>query len=168
MQPLVVTLLLAADAQQRFDELRARHFPADRLVVGAHVTLFHAVPGEHEDAVRADLGTAAARPPFDVEVSGLRSLGRGVAYDLRSDDVTGLRADLARRWAPWLTRQDAQWRHPHVTVQNKVAPETARALHDDLAAGFEPYPVRAEGLGLWRYVGGPWDPVARYAFGPEA
>ncbi|GHE14143.1 2'-5' RNA ligase family protein [Klenkia taihuensis] len=163
--PLVVTLLLAQEAQQRFDELRSRHFPADRLVVGAHVTLFHAVPGEHEDAVRADLAAAADRPGFDVEVAGVRMLGRGVAFDLRSDDVTGLRTALARRWAPWLTRQDAQWRHPHVTVQNKVTPAAARALHDDLADGFEPYPVPASGLGLWRYEGGPWAPLDRYPFG---
>ncbi|SCX38076.1 2'-5' RNA ligase superfamily protein [Klenkia marina] len=165
MRPLVVTLLLDDEAQQRFDDLRSRHFPADRNHLQAHVTLFHAVPGEHEDVVRADLGTAAARPPFDVEVSGLRFLGRGVAYDLHSEVVTSLRGDLARRWAPWLTRQDAQWRHPHVTVQNKVDAEVARALHADLAAGFEPYRVRAEGLGLWRYDGGPWTPLARYAFG---
>ncbi|MCO7219358.1 2'-5' RNA ligase family protein [Klenkia sp. PcliD-1-E] len=163
--PLVVTLLVAEEAQQRFDELRARHFPADRLVVGAHVTLFHAVPGEHEDAVRADLAAAADRPGFEVEVAGVRLLGRGVAYDLRSDDVVDLRTALARRWAPWLTRQDAQWRHPHVTVQNKVTPAAARALHGDLAAGFEPYPVPAAGLGLWRYEGGPWSPLARYVFG---
>lgn len=165
MRPLVVTLLLDDEAQQRFDDLRSRHFPGDRLVVGAHVTLFHAVPGEHEDAVRTDLGTAAGRPPFDVEVSGLRLLGRGVAYDLRSDDVTALRGDLARRWAPWLTRQDAQWKHPHVTVQNKVAPERARALHADLAADFTPYAVPATGLGLWRYDGGPWTALASYPFG---
>jgi hypothetical protein len=163
--PLVVTLLLEQEAQRRFDELRSRHFPADRLVVGAHVTLFHAVPGEHEDAVRADLAAAADRPGFDALVAGVRMLGRGVAFDLRSDDVTGLRTALARRWAPWLTRQDAQWRHPHVTVQNKVTPAAARALHDDLAAGFEPYPVRASGLGLWRYENGPWAAVARYPFG---
>ena len=164
-QPLVVTLLLADDAQQRFDRLRERHFPADRNHLAAHVTLFHAVPGEHEDAVRADLAAAADRPAFDVEVGGLRFLGRGVAYDLHSDDVTDLRAALARRWAPWLTAQDAQWRHPHVTVQNKVTPAAARALHADLAADFTPYPVPATGLGLWRYEGGPWSPVASYAFG---
>jgi 2'-5' RNA ligase len=165
MQPLVVTLLLADDAQRRFDRLRERHFPADRNHLAAHVTLFHAVPGEHEDAVRADLADAADRPAFDVEVVGLRSLGRGVAFDLHADEVTDLRTALAGRWAPWLTRQDAQWRHPHVTVQNKVTPAAARALHDDLAAGFTPYRVPATGLGLWRYEGGPWSALGSYPFG---
>jgi hypothetical protein len=28
-----------------------------------------------------------------------------------------------------------------------------------------PYDVEVVGLGLWRYLGGPWEPVERYAFG---
>ncbi|KQS68290.1 2'-5' RNA ligase family protein [Modestobacter sp. Leaf380] len=163
--PLVVTLLLADEAQQRFDDLRARHFPADRNHLAAHVTLFHAVPGEHVGRVRDDLRTAADRPAFDVEVTGLRLLGRGVAYDLRAPELSALRADLAASWAPWLTRQDSSWRHAHVTVQNKVEPAVARALHEDLAAGFAPERVPATGLGLWRYLGGPWEPVAEFPYG---
>jgi len=162
--PLVVTLLLAEEAQGRFDRLREQHFPADRNHLAAHVTLFHAVPGEHLDRVTADLGTTADRAPFDVEVTGLRLLGRGVAYDLTAPELTALRADLARSWAPWLTRQDASWKHAHVTVQNKVRPEQAKALYDDLAASFAPERVPAVGLGLWRYLGGPWEPVERFAF----
>ena len=42
--PFILTLTLDPQAQARFDALRARHFPADRLFVGAHVTLFHALP----------------------------------------------------------------------------------------------------------------------------
>jgi hypothetical protein len=62
--------------------------------------------------------------------------------------------------------QDRQKHAPHVTVQNKVAPAVARALHERLLAEFVPYDVRARGLGLWRYLGGPWDPVAAFPFGP--
>jgi hypothetical protein len=50
-------------------------------------------------------------------------------------------------------------------VQNKVDPAVARALHARLSAAFEPGTVGARGLGLWRYLGGPWEPVARYPFG---
>ncbi|RBY79502.1 2'-5' RNA ligase family protein [Geodermatophilus sp. TF02-6] len=164
-EPLVVTLLLGEEAQQRFDRLRAAHFPAERNHLAAHVTLFHALPGEHEDAVAADLAEAARRPPFDVAVTGLRLLGRGVAYTLDSPELTALRAGLAAAWDPWLTRQDRQRHAPHVTVQNKVEPAMARALHDRLAAGFTPERVPARGLGLWRYLGGPWAPVAEYLFG---
>ena len=160
-----MTLLLGEEAQERFDRLRAAHFPPERNFLAAHVTLFHALPGEREDAVRADLGAAARRAPFAVDVTGVRFLGRGVAYELSSPEVDELRGALARTWAPWLTPQDRQRHRPHVTVQNKVAPEVARALHARLAAAFEPATVPARGLGLWRYLGGPWEPLAELPFG---
>ena len=163
--PLVVTLLLEESAQARFDRLRAEHFPAGRNHLQAHVTLFHALPGEHEDAVAVDLAAAADRPAFDVAVTGVRLLGRGVAYTLDPAELAGLRDRLAAVWRPWLTPQDRQRHAPHVTVQNKVDPAVARALHARLSAAFEPGPVGARGLGLWRYLGGPWEPVARYPFG---
>jgi 2'-5' RNA ligase len=161
---LIVTLLLDEEAQGRFDRLRAEHFPAKRNFLQAHVTLFHALPGEREDAVRADLAAAARRRPFEVAVTGVRFLGRGVAYDLASAELDRLRSSLAASWQPWLTPQDRQKHRAHVTVQNKVAPEVARALHERLSAAFVPGSVTACGLGLWRYLGGPWEPVAELSF----
>ena len=165
-EPLIVTLLLEEAAQQRFDRLREQHFPAERNFLAAHVTLFHALPGEQLDAVRADLAASADRPAFDVAVTGVRFLGRGVAYSLASSGLAVLRAGLVSSWEPWLTPQDRQRHAPHVTVQNKVAPAVARALHERLLAEFVPYDVRARGVGLWRYLGGPWKPVDEFAFGP--
>ena len=163
-QPLIVTLLLDEEAQQRFDRLRAAHFPPERNFLRAHVTLFHALPGDELATVDADLAAAAARPAFDVAVTGVRNLGRGVAYTLASAELAGLRAGLVAGWAPWLTPQDRQRHAPHVTVQNKVEPAVARALHADLAAAFVPEEVPARGLALWRYLGGPWEPVAEHLF----
>jgi 2'-5' RNA ligase len=164
VQPLIVTLTLDAAAQQRFDALREAHFPRERNHLQAHVTLFHALPGEQEEQVRTDLEAAAARAPFDVRVAGLRSLGRGVAYVLQSAELGALRAGLARVWQPWLTPQDAARHSPHVTVQNKVDPQRARALLADLEAGFSPYDVTAQGLALWRYLGGPWERLGTERF----
>jgi 2'-5' RNA ligase len=163
--PLIVTLLLDDEAQRRFDRLRAAHFPAERNRLAAHVTLFHALPGEHLAQVRDQLRTAAAQPPFDVAVTGVRFLGRGVALDLDAAELTALRSSLARSFDPWLTRQDRQWSRPHVTVQNNVEPAFARALHADLSAAFTPETVTARGLGLWHYRGGPWAPEAEFPFG---
>jgi 2'-5' RNA ligase len=132
--------------------------------VGAHVTLFHALPGERVDDVRRELALAAGRPPFPVAVTGVRFLGRGVALDLAAPELTALRADVAAAFADDLTPQDRQWRHPHVTVQNKVAPDVARELHDQLSAGFTPWTATARGLGLWHYRGGPWEPDAEFLF----
>lgn len=166
VQPLVVTLRLDEAAQERFDALRRAHFPPERNHLQAHVTLFHALPGTLEDEVRADLERSAGRPAYDVDVVRVRSLGRGVAYDLRSPELAAQRGGLARRWQPWLTPQDARSHAAHVTVQNKVPPERARALLRELEAGFGPYAVRAIGLALWRYRGGPWEPLATYRFSP--
>jgi 2'-5' RNA ligase len=164
--PLVLTLLLDPASQERFDALRRAHFPPERNHLQAHVTLFHALPGDREHDVRGDLEASAQRPAYDVQVVRVRSLGRGVAYDLRSPELSAQRAELARRWAPWLTPQDARPHAAHVTVQNKVAPDRARALLGELEAGFAPSAVRATGLALWRYLGGPWEPLADYRFSP--
>lgn len=166
-RPLILTLRLDAESQERFDALRRAHFPTGRNHLAAHVTLFHALPGAHADAVRTDLVAAAHRVPFAVEVAAPRPLGRGVAYDLRSRELDALRAALADRWRPWLTPQDARRFAAHVTVQNKVSPAAARALLDELRAGFVPGEARADGLDLWRYAGGPWEPDGGYAFRPD-
>lgn len=161
--PLIVTAVLDAQAQATFDALRERHFPPQRNHLAAHVTLFHALPGEHEQTVSADLAEVAGKASYDAEVAGLRLLGRGVAYELRSVPLTAARAELARRWGAWLTPQDRQGFRPHVTVQNKVAPDIARGLHAGLVADFQPFLVRVEGLALWHYRGGPWEPAALFA-----
>lgn len=165
-EPLVVTLLLEDGAQRRFDRLREEHFPPERNVLRAHVTLFHALPGEQLDAVSGELAAAADRGAFDVAVTGVRFLGRGVAYTLASPELATVRARLANAWQQWLTPQDRQRHAPHVTVQNKVAPTVARELHERLSAEFAPWSTRARGLGLWRYLGGPWEPVAELPFRP--
>ena len=162
--PLIVSLLVDEESQRRFDDLRTAHFPAARRVVGAHVTLFHALPGERVDDVRRELAVAADRPPFEVAVTGVRFLGRGVALDLAAPPLTGLRRQVAEAFDADLTPQDRQWKHPHVTVQNKVDPAVARELHAQLSAGFTPWTATARGLGLWHYRGGPWELDSEFPF----
>lgn len=172
--PLILTLALDPADQERFDALRRRHFPAARNHLGAHVTLFHALPGAALEAVTAVVAAAARRPAFALPVTRVRSLGRGVAYDLGGDELPGLHAALQRDLAAvageeGLTRQDAQRLSAHVTVQNKVTPAEARALHAELAEGFTPWTTTATGLALWHYRGGPWEAIGVHRFDdPEA
>ena len=107
---------------------------------------------------------AQKRTTFPVDVTGVRSLGRGTALVLDSEQLLALRADLAHRWSPWLTRQDAQRYSPHVTVQNKVEPAQARGLVEELAAAFEPWQLTATGVHVWRYLGGPWELIETVHF----
>ena len=167
--PLIVTLAFDPDTAAWLHALRQAHFPPARNVVPAHVTLFHALPGAHEAEVAAHLGAvAAAQAPFDVSFPDLRFLGRGVALRVESAPLAALRSVLARPFADVLTPQDAQGFRPHATIQNKVAPEAARATLAHLHATFTPRTGAARGLDLWRYRGGPWEPVDTYAFGGQA
>jgi hypothetical protein len=88
-----------------------------------------------------------------------------VAYDLDCPELVLMRADLAVRWADRLTAQDRAWVRPHVTVQNKVTPEVARATLAELQRLPPPPPATVVGIGVWRYLGGPWEPVAVVALG---
>ncbi|GAA2890142.1 2'-5' RNA ligase family protein [Pseudonocardia halophobica] len=165
MDPLVVTAVLDEPAQSRLNTLRRRHFPPERNHLDAHVTLFHALPGEHETPVAAALTDAVRREPPEAVVCDPRLLGRGVAFRVDAPGLLALRADLARAFGPWLTRQDRGKRELHVTVQNKVQPEQARDLHAALS-GDPPERTAVVALGLWRYRGGPWEPVATFPFAP--
>lgn len=162
--PLILSLALHPDDQARLDALRREHFPPDRNQLRAHVTMFHAVPGEHLPAVRDAVTQVCRRPPFPVEVTGVRPLGRGTALTLDSPELTDVRAALAREFSPWLTRQDAQTYRAHVTVQNFVTPAAARSLVARLTDGFEPWSVRATGVCVHRYLGGPWELLAQTPF----
>ena len=163
--PLIVTLTLEEAAQARFDAVRAAHFPAERLVVGAHVTLFHALPGELEAAVAARIAALCGETGrVAVSVRGLRFLGRGVAYALDAPEAARVRAALRAAFAEALTAQDRAAWSPHVTVQNKVAPAVARETFALLSAQPAPGAFEATGLALWRYRGGPWEAVGAWRF----
>ena len=164
--PFVLTVRLDAATQERFDALRRAHFPPGRSAVGAHVTVFHALPAGEQtpDAVGAVLAELAPEPSA-VHVTGVRSLGRGVAFTLEAPGVALVRRRLAEEFAGRLTPQDAQSWRPHVTVQNKVTPAEARTLLAQLSASFEPFEAVALGLDLWHYRGGPWEPERSFVFG---
>jgi 2'-5' RNA ligase len=155
--PLILTLAVDERAQTDFEHQRRLYFPAALNRIPAHISLFHALPGDELASIRTLLGDhAAATAPFPVHVHDVQKLGRGVAYSLRSDALAALHAQLRQAWLPWLTPQDAQGFRPHVVIQNKVDPVAARALYDRLAAGFRPYSITATGLLMWHYLGGPW------------
>ena len=167
--PLILTLQMDERSQKRFDGLRELHFPPERNYLRAHLTLFHKLPGEREAEISADLREICRdQEPLTLTATGLLSLGRGVAFELSSPELVVLRRELAGRWEPWLGAQDRQGFKPHVTVQNKVSLERARTLHERLLATFSPFEVRAVGLSLWRYLGGPWGPVGTYHLGKRA
>lgn len=87
-----------------------------------------------------------------------------LAYRLVSPVLEALRQDLAQAFSPWLTAQDRAAYRPHITVQNMAESAEARDLLERLQMDFEPFEIVAEGLLLWRYLGGPWALVNRFDF----
>ena len=165
-KPLIVSALLDTASQARFDGERQRYFPPARNFLGAHVTLFHTLPGAEQESVERRLQSACdAQAPAAFETRGLRLLGRGVAYDLHMPEVAAVRERLAAAWQAWLTPQDRQTFRPHVTVQNKVSPRDAVMLREALQASYAPWRGAVEGLALWRYEGGPWSHIGDLRFG---
>ncbi|WP_031555206.1 2'-5' RNA ligase family protein [Parvularcula oceani] len=163
--PIILTLQLDAETQGFFDRERQRWFPPRLDQVPAHLTLFHKLPGEEYEAVLRHVGEACARrAAFAVEVAEVVPLGKGVAYRLAARALDDLRADLAGRFSHWLTGQDRQRFRAHVTVQNKVTPDTAKASLGVIRAGFEPFAARAEGVQIWAYKGGPWGAMGAVGF----
>lgn len=162
--PIIVTLQFDEWTATLFETARRTHFPPAINKIPAHLTLFHALPGADETRILKAVAAAANRPPFKVAVEGLMPLGRGTAYKIGSETLATLRRGLAETFAEDLTRQDRERFRPHVTIQNKVTPEIARATLAALSADFAPFTATAEGLQLWWYRGGPWAPLAAVTF----
>ena len=167
--PLIVSAVLEADAQEDLDARRRRFFPAARLRVGAHLTLFHALPGDREAEVAATLAQlTAGRPRPAITVGEAFGLGRGVAFRMPSPELEEIRGEIAEAFRTVLTAQDARPWRPHVTVQNKVEPDEARRTLAGVQAGHAPYETVVEALALWHYRGGPWEAAGEFAFGSRS
>jgi 2'-5' RNA ligase len=165
--PLILSLGLDASTFDFFNSLRQKYFPPERNLIPAHLTLFHHLPGsELAGIVPALRRTCAGMRPLPLRVTGLRSLGRGVAYTIEAPELTALRRELAGLWSNWLGPQDRQGFRPHVTIQNKVSPREASDVLTHLQAGFVPFEGQGESLRLWHYRGGPWEAAGVFPFVP--
>jgi 2'-5' RNA ligase len=163
--PLIVTVLFGRQDQAWFDVLRREHYPPERNVLPAHLTLFHHLPPSVAEELKQRLAaeTRGLRAP-QAKVTGLMSLGGGVAYRIEAPALTAIREGLCEAFSGMLMPQDAgRWR-PHVTVQNKVRPSLAKAVLGALSRDFVPREVEIAGLASWWYRGGPWEAHSRHMF----
>lgn len=164
MSAIIVTAEFGPVDFAWLNDLRRRHFPAERNQLGAHLTMFHALPPSAEREVRSRVGELANAPPPYAAVAGLMNLGGGVAYRVVSEDLERIRERLADGLHGLLSAQDSGGWRPHVTIQNKVSPRVARELQRQLEMNFRSRPLTISGLGLHRYLGGPWERLAIYPF----
>jgi hypothetical protein len=163
--PLIVTAELAAPDLAWLDGLRRLYYPPERNRLPAHLTMFRALPPSLEDEARRRLALAArSGPPPPAMIAGLMDLGGGIALRVVSEDLDRVREELADSFHGMLGAQDQGGWRPHVTIQNKVSAREARQLLEMVQAGFEPRPLGIRGLGLHRYLGGPWETIGTWTF----
>lgn len=163
--PIIVSALFGDVDFAFFNGLRRMHYPPERNVLPAHLTLFHHLPPSIERELRVRLADAArSSSPLRGTATNIFSLGTGVAYRIDCPGLDAIRCDLAEAFTALLTPQDAAGWRPHVTIQNKVSTNAARQLLGELQRHFVPRPVTISGLAAWWYRGGSWEPIARYPF----
>jgi hypothetical protein len=126
--------------------------------------VFHALAPSAEREIRDRLADIAAGPAPAAQIAGIMDLGGGVALRVVSDELDALRDGLAHDLHGLLGAQDSAGWRPHVTIQNKVSSKIARELVRSLEKELKPRPLRIAGLGLHRYLGGPWETLALYKF----
>lgn len=163
--PLILSAQLPPDIHRWATRLRAAHYPPERNFLEAHVTLFHALPAPMEPELLtylACLCRGISAPP--ARLGGVMNLGGGTALGIDSPALLGLREEIAGHCHGMLTAQDQGQPRLHITIQNKVARQLASRLQRELSHTVEPRDFRFVGLQLYRYRGGPWEPVKRFAF----
>ena len=162
--PIIVTALMGAADFAWADGLRRAHFPPERNWLGAHINLFHHLPPSALEEVAGRLKRLGAGPRPAARLTDVMLLGRGVAYRVESPELLAMRAELADAFAGMLTPQDQAKPRLHITIQNKVTPDAAKALADKLRADFRPRPLVIAGLAAWHYRGGPWEMAMKAMF----
>jgi len=165
-QVFVLTLRTTDDIAQQMQTLRRRWFPADRLKVPAHVTLFHALPESRLPQVE-DLITDLARhtPQFEISTGHVQRMRKGVLVNIREGDVDVhyLFATMRDAFMPWLMEQD-KWCKAHWTIQNKEEDQdrVEDAFWDTQRVGT--VLGWATGFTLWNYNDGHWLKEKDYDF----
>lgn len=162
--PIIVTALMGAADFGWAEGLRRAHFPPERNLVPAHITLFHHLPPSALDEVARRMKRLCVGAAPAAKLSEVMLLGRGVAYRVDSPDLMAMRDDLAEAFAGLLMPQDRGQPRFHITVQNKVAPAEAKALAATLGRDFRPRPLAIAGLAAWYYRDGPWELAMKASF----
>lgn len=163
--PFIVTAELPPEILSWADGLRQQHFPPERNWLKAHVTLFHAFAPSLREELRGVLAAMAGEfAPPAARLDGLMNLGRGTAIAITSPALLAIREHIAAHFHGALTAQDAHEPRLHITIQNKVLPDAARALQRMLADAVPARQFRFPGLGLKLYCNPHWEPQGVWRF----
>ena len=163
--PFIVTAKLPPNIQSWAEGLRRAHYPSERNHLHAHVTMFHSFAPSLLEELKDYLPRLVSEfAPPEGRITGVMDLGKGTAIALDAPQLLALREIIADHFHGSLTAQDLYEPRPHITIQNKVTKEAARALQASLAAELEPRGFSFPALELHLYQGGPWKLVKACPF----
>jgi hypothetical protein len=163
--PIIITADMGKTDQAWANGLRRAHFPAERNYVDAHITLFHHLPPSHLAEIKSRLAVLVQNYPAPTaNLSDVMLLGKAVAFRVDSSELLSLRDELADAFRGLLIPQDQATPKLHITIQNKVEPLVAKALHAHLLESFRSRPFAISGLSAHYYRDGPWEPIGRWSF----
>lgn len=131
-EPVYVLTLLTDDAhQKRMTALREKYFPRKLNKLGAHLTLFHALPeSKLESTIIPTIKRMTAEwQPFSVNAAKPFRMKKGIAISVPKnqggDLAQKVHGALLGAWKGegWLSEQDAGGMRAHYTIMNKVDDE---------------------------------------------
>lgn len=167
----VLTFKLDDSLSRPMNEMRKQYFPKRLNRIPAHLTLFHALPHSHIEALEEGLNQVASKTQsFQVTTGGPFRMrkGVGVNVDAGYQDLKEVHSQLRSQWMEFLSEQDQGGFRPHWTVMNKVDEEeevdnALGAVRKELSQSTRE--GRAIGLDLWKYDRGNWIWAKEYTFG---
>jgi len=176
-EPVYVLTLLTDDAhQKRMTALRKNYFPPKLNKLGAHLTLFHALPeSKLESTIIPTIKRVSAEwQPFSVNAAKPFRMKKGIAISVPKnqggDLAQKVHGALLGAWEGegWLSEQDAGGMRAHYTIMNKVDDEgeVADAM-EEVSGSWKGDRGTVVGLGLWRYERGYWKWVEAFEFGTK-
>ena len=120
--PIIVSALMGAADFAWADGLRRAHFPPDRNVLSAHLTLFHHLPPSALAEVSARIKALCRGPAPVARLSEVMLLGQGVAFRIDSPQLSAMRDEMADAFTGLLTPQDQARPRLHVTCLLYTSP----------------------------------------------
>jgi hypothetical protein len=165
INPIIIAAKMSSADQAWANKLRRSHYPSDRNLVDAHITLFHHLPPAIFPEIKALLASmSGTNPPPAAHISDIMNLGDGTAFRIHSPALLMMRQLLAEHFYTMLIPQDRTEPRLHITIQNKVEPREAAALQAELSRQFAPRSLAITGLSAYYYCGGLWEPIQSWSF----
>ncbi|GAA5948570.1 hypothetical protein JCM3765_004930 [Sporobolomyces pararoseus] len=159
-----LSLRISPSLHDPINDLRKRYFPAHRLKVPAHLTLFHALPHSRLEDIKQSLDKVSGQTKaFKVSAGKVFKMGeQGVAIDpgMGIEEGRQLHGELKKDWKEFLSQQDSKTFRAHWTIVNKEddKEKVVKALREviewEKQGGAKE--GEADGLVLWRYNHGEW------------